>query len=98
MVTRATKRALSQLLCLWFLATPLTTGSASFDCANAKTVTEKTICADEELSILDEKLASRFSASLSATSSEQSKGTLRQEQRDWLKIRDACRTRACFAE
>ena len=42
------------------------TQAASFDCENAATVDEKTICADETLSLLDRRLTDAYQALLAA--------------------------------
>jgi uncharacterized protein len=83
---------------LLLLVVPLAVDAASFGCAKAKTSAEKTICADQELSKLDEELGQRYAASLGATAREKDKAQLRLEQKEWLKSRDACQSALCFAE
>lgn len=65
---------------------------ASFDCTKAKTNIEKMICADPELSALDENLSKVFKESLkSADDKEQ----LKKEQFAWMKERNLCKDNAC---
>lgn len=59
---------------------------ASFDCAKATTKVEKMICADPELSVLDEKLHIVYKKALGKSSD---KAKLIQEQRDWVKERNS---------
>ena len=61
--------------------------AASYDCAKAVTIVEKTICATPRLSALDEELATTYKAV--AKSAE-----ARQEQRAWLVTRNACEDNA----
>ena len=70
------------------LAAVLFTGrseAASFDCEKATTSVERLICADPELSELDEELGQTYSLTLEASSNSLD---LRKAQRDWLKNRD----------
>lgn len=63
--------------------------SASFDCAKAGTPFEKTICANPNLSSLDDKLAQMyFSAKATAANPEQFK----LDQINWIKEARACGT------
>lgn len=64
---------------------PAAAWAASFDCQKAASATEKTICASERLSDLDEAIAFAFGLRNPESSDE----TL-QTQRQWLKQRDAC--------
>lgn len=59
--------------------------AASFDCKQARTATERTICADPMLSSLDEELGTAYRATLEET---KDKDRLRREQQAWLKERD----------
>jgi uncharacterized protein YecT (DUF1311 family) len=75
----------------YFLATlllilPFFAHAQSFDCAKATTNIEKMICADEELQHRDEDLAATYQLLLKHTDNPQA---LRNEQRAWLKSRDA---------
>lgn len=64
--------------------------AASFDCSKAKTKIEKTVCADPQLSALDEKLASTYRTMLEKLSPEGQR-QLREGQRQWLKaLPDDC--------
>lgn len=92
-VKKQFEAALFNLLCISIVAisqfiTP--SFAASFDCRKAVSYTEKTICADEELSGLDDALAKAYSQALPV------KPSLVGEQRLWLKQRDACRNRDCL--
>ena len=59
--------------------------AASFDCAAATKPLEKLICADAELSKLDEEMAKAYGEHL-AQFSEEAHAKLRQGQRSWLKM------------
>jgi uncharacterized protein len=61
--------------------------AASFDCAKARTAAEKMICADAELSKLDERMAAAYAKTLART---KDKGKLKREQKEWLTRRDKC--------
>lgn len=65
---------------------------ASFDCAKAKTDVEKMICANPELSALDENLSNAFKEAMRESSD---KGKLKKEQFAWVKERNQCKERAC---
>ncbi|MPR02126.1 hypothetical protein F0169_08545 [Pseudomonas sp. MAFF 212408] len=67
--------------------------AASFDCTKAGNFAEKEICRDGYLSGVDNILAGRYKAALSATDQPDE---LRQSQRDWLVIRDQCTTQKCL--
>lgn len=64
-----------------------TTSAASFDCAKAATVVEKTICSDQELSTDDEILAALYKAGLAKT---HNKRQLIDDQRSWIRTRSEC--------
>lgn len=69
---------------------PGTAYTASFDCAQASTPLEDTICTDSRLSEADEELSRDFSRLKDSLDSGQSKALLT-EQRAWLKQRtDKC--------
>ena len=59
--------------------------AASFDCKNARTPTEKAICASPKLSALDEKLAADYERALHALSPGGS-AQLKASQRSWLRF------------
>jgi uncharacterized protein YecT (DUF1311 family) len=65
---------------------------ASFDCAKAKSVTEKAICADAEVARLDRRVADAYAWRL-AWAQEDEKAGIKTTQRQWLTARDA----ACSA-
>lgn len=72
--------------------------AASFDCAKAGTKTEKMICADPELSSLDGNLGKAYVA---LVGNAKLYGTavvdlVRDNQRAWLKTRNACPDVACL--
>ncbi|WP_156184291.1 lysozyme inhibitor LprI family protein [Cellvibrio sp. pealriver] len=65
-------------LCVWIV----NASAASFDCAKASSKTEKLICADAELSSLDEKLAQTYKL---ARENSTDKETLKRQQIEWIK-------------
>lgn len=77
---------------LWF-GLVCSAQAASFDCAKAQTKVEKMICSDAEVSKLDEDLAATYSSILKKDSSATS---IRVEQEQWLKERNACLDAACL--
>jgi uncharacterized protein len=87
-------------LVLWTLvwtlgATCGQSSAASFTCSKAQSRVEKTICANTELSDLDEYLARYYGAARSALRDAQS--CLVSDQRAWLRTtRDACPDAACL--
>lgn len=68
------------------------THAASFDCGRAKTYVERTICADKDLSLLDETLDDAF---VELVYKDAPSG-LRTSQKSWLALRDACPDAACI--
>jgi uncharacterized protein len=62
------------------------THAASFDCTEASSVMEKTICADNLLSKVDEEMGSYYFKLKDSLNGERSQELLR-EQRSWLKLR-----------
>lgn len=83
---------MKKLLTLILLLTTTLFG-ASFDCTKAKTNVEKMICADEELSALDENLSKAFKEALTNT---EDKEKLKKEQFAWMKERDKCQDKSCI--
>lgn len=68
---------------------------ASFDCKLAKTETEKAICANEEVSNLDEYLGRYYAAARDTLKSAEK--CLVTEQRIWIREkRNACKDAACL--
>lgn len=74
-------------LLLTYLAFTPVVHASSFDCASARSKTEKAICADPYLSGLDEKLAQRWRSTLANVADPKA---LKTDQRQWLKSRNAC--------
>jgi uncharacterized protein YecT (DUF1311 family) len=64
---------------------------ASFDCAKSTSEIEKTICRDEELSRLDIALAKAYRAAR-----VRSGNVAVQDQRKWLRARNACKDTSCI--
>lgn len=73
---------------------PATIHAASFDCKKAKTEIEKMICADAQLSKLDEELAAAYRDAMDKAG-QTGKAVLRKEQTAWLKSRNACKDTLC---
>jgi len=65
----------------------------SFDCARATTWSEKSICTDEGLAMLDREMATAFSAR-QETAGDIGREQLRVDQRAWLETREQCRSEA----
>ncbi len=74
------------------LLTANTSCAASYDCAKAGTKVEKMICADAELSKLDDNLSAAYSKALKESSDP---STLKQQQRGWMKERNKCVNSEC---
>lgn len=70
-----------------------TAQAASFDCAKAGTKVEKLICADAELSKLDEELNAAYKVALQKYGQAK---TTRGEQSQWIKDRDSCERKNCL--
>lgn len=66
--------------------------AASFDCEKAQTKLEKLICADAELSKLDEELNTAYK---NALQDEKQAGSIRQAQKQWIKRRNGCSDSVC---
>ncbi|QJI45390.1 DUF1311 domain-containing protein [Pseudomonas sp. ADAK2] len=69
------------------LAFSTVTHASSFDCANATSPSEKTICADAYTSNLDKKLGELWSVTLAKVADPKA---LKTDQRQWLKQRNQC--------
>lgn len=67
--------------------------AASFDCSKASTTVERMICANPELSKLDEDLNVRYKAELLKSTEPD---LVRQKQRYWLKKRNSCKNIGCI--
>lgn len=76
----------------WF-ATANAAHTASFDCTKAQIKVEKKICADAELSKLDEDLTAAYAAALKTGAKA---STIRQAQKLWVKERNRCVDAACL--
>lgn len=66
--------------------------ASSFDCAKAQTKVEKIICADSELSKLDEELNKKYTDILSKNVSPDA---IKAKQKLWLKERNRCENISC---
>lgn len=66
---------------------------ASFDCAKAASKIEKLICSSPETASADKQLASVYRAAAAKSSDP---AALKQQQREWLKDRNACDDAACL--
>lgn len=65
---------------------------ASFDCKKASGKVEKMICADTELSALDENLSKAFKEALTSTDD---RDQLKKEQFTWMRERNKCQDVSC---
>lgn len=69
--------------------------AASFDCAQARTLIEKTICLSPELSALDKEMADLYQSAIARGNPDQ----IRADQRRWLReIRNQCQTASCLID
>lgn len=76
------------------LMLPISLYAAGFDCAKASSWAEKTICADPQLSDLDELLAASYKKALAGSSEAVS---LKTAQKHWLgSVRDVCQNKECL--
>lgn len=69
--------------------------AASFDCERARTQVEKLICSDLNLSVLDEKIARAYR---DIVGNPRSSPSIRQQQREWLRRRNACTDAMCIGD
>lgn len=81
------------LIVLGWLALSFAAQAASFDCVKAVSKVEKLICADPELSKLDEKLAATYKTALQ---DEKQAETIRRSQKQWMKDRNSCADAICL--
>ncbi|MDR2549439.1 MAG: lysozyme inhibitor LprI family protein [Desulfobulbus sp.] len=79
------------MVLLWAVSAP----AASFDCTKARTAVEKMICANAELSKLDEEIQPLYQQANQRTADPVG---FRAEQRQWLKLRDSCNDAGCVAQ
>jgi uncharacterized protein len=82
-------RVLSLTVLMLFISTAQ---AVSFDCQKAKTFIEKAICANPELSDLDDELGSQFQLALT---DNKNPALFKKQQLAWLKQRDTCQTVDC---
>jgi uncharacterized protein len=82
--------------CVFLLVTGcVPAAAASFDCAKAQSRVEKAICANAEVSALDEHLARYYAAARSTLG--RASDCMRTDQMQWLRtVRDACTDAACL--
>lgn len=78
------QRSLIIVLLSWM---PLILNAASFDCAKAKSIQEKLICSNPDLSNADSDLAGIYKKALSVSAD---KDALKKSQLQWIKTRDVC--------
>ena len=84
------------LILLGWLALSFVAQAASFDCSKAQSKIEKMICADAELSRLDEEIAKVYGDVLKKSPDE---ALLKKQQRGWLKARNLdCKDVPCLRE
>ena len=78
-------------LVLAFVTLPIASASAapSFNCKKAKGLVEKQICGNPDFEPLDRDIASLYTRSL-AVLRKADGDALREDQRAWVKERDAC--------
>ena len=83
--------------CILFLAAifPLCGHAASFDCAKAASPTEKLICSNPSVSLLDEQLGQAYKQALASAND---KDLLKQEQMGWIKQQRACKDAECLTQ
>src|SRR6185436_187120 len=81
-------------LALILLALSGAASAASFDCTKAATRVEKAICADAEVSRLDELLGRFYFAARERLAENAS--CLASDQREWIRKRNACADGACL--
>jgi uncharacterized protein len=89
---RRTRSALCSLLLA--LTWSAGAGAASFACEKAQSRIEKAICADAEVSQLDEYLGRYYAAARETL--RESADCLRADQTQWLRMRNACADAACL--
>lgn len=77
------------------LYTPLAY-AASFDCGQAVNRVERHVCADLELSRMDDALAHEYQFAVKSVAAEDL-SHLRTSQQEWLRKRNGCKTRECLS-
>ena len=87
-------RCVIVLLALTIMVTPAVVTGASFNCSNAATSVEKTICASKVLSNLDEQIAEAYSSAIHVSDNPDS---LKRQQQAWLRnIRNQRQDESCL--
>lgn len=81
------------LILLGWLMLSFAAQAASFDCGKAQSKVEKMICADAELSRLDEEIAKVYGEVLKKITDE---ALLKKQQRGWFKARNRCKDISCL--
>ncbi|MGO4155997.1 lysozyme inhibitor LprI family protein [Cupriavidus sp. YAF13] len=66
---------------------------ASFDCSKAASKIETLVCSSQQTADADRRLAAAYRAAASKSTDQ---AALKQQQRDWLKERNACTDAACL--
>jgi uncharacterized protein len=67
--------------------------AASFDCEKATTLVENVICADSEISSLDDTLLVAYRQAMASSSKTTA---LKRDQQRWLKKRNLCKDKTCL--
>lgn len=86
---------LQKISFIFALIVPACVHAASFDCAKAASPTEKLICGNPSVSLLDEQLGQTYKQALASTND---KDLLKQEQMGWLKQQRACKDADCLTK
>ena len=74
----------------------LTVNAASFDCSKAGTAIAKQICANEQLSKLDEQLSTIFQSLLAGLNDDDRKSAVKKDQLNWINKLTKCSDGACI--
>jgi uncharacterized protein len=92
--SRIVKGIVRPLLVVIIIFAPSVAIGASLNCLKAGTSVEKTICASETLSRMDEQLATAYESVLLLSDRP---ATVKSQQKKWLRtIRDKCRGETCL--
>ena len=71
--------------------------AVSFDCSNAATFVERTICSDDELGRMDDALTENYIGMMHSDFGG-SVEELKREKIRWIKQRNQCKTRQCIVD
>lgn len=82
-------------LLIGIFTAPMLANAASFDCAKAASVTEKLICGNPAVSLLDEQLGQAYKQALTNSTD---KDSLKQQQIEWLKQQRTCKDAECLTQ